>query len=74
MKRHEKRSSPAPRPDFKRPALSLLAKLGSIAVPADELLSPTGHAFDKTVLEQLLRDHEVAEWMKDMGPLLPRKR
>lgn len=63
-----------PKTDFKAPSLSLLAKLGSVAVHADELLSPNGHAFDRSALQQLLRDPEVMAWIKDMGPLLPRKR
>lgn len=58
----------------KSPPMSLLAKLGSIAVHAEELLSPGGHAFDRTALEQLLKDQEVTAWIADMGPLLPRKR
>lgn len=58
----------------KSPPLSLLAKLGSVAVHAEELLSPDGHSFDRTALEQILRDPEVTAWIKDMGPLLPRKR
>jgi hypothetical protein len=73
MKKPEKRSL-LPKPDFKKPPLSLLAKLGSIAVHAEEMLSPEGHAFDKTALEQLLKDPEVVAWIKDMGALLPRKR
>ncbi len=61
-----------PEPGFKTPPLSLLAKLGSIAVHAEELLSPDGHSFDRTALEQILRNPEVTAWIKDMG--LPRKR
>lgn len=54
--------------------LSLLVKLGSIAVHADEMLSPDGHAFDRTAIETLLKDPEVTAWIKKMGVLLPRKR
>ena len=54
--------------------LALLSKLGSIVVHADEFLSPGGHAFDKEALLQLIRDPEVQEWLKEMGPLVPVKR
>lgn len=54
--------------------LTLAMKLGSIAVHADELLSPTGHEFDHVVLKGLLQDPEIVAWIKSMGPLLPVKR
>ncbi len=54
--------------------LTLAMKLGSIAVHADELMSATGHPFDRTVLEGLISDPEVQAWVKVMGPLLPVKR
>lgn len=61
--------------------LSLLVKLGSIAVHADELttMSPNavrGHEFDKQVIRQLLADPEVSEWLAAMAKdaLLPVKR
>lgn len=58
------------------PRLSLLVKLGSIAVHADEMLSPQGHQFDKIAIRSLLEDSEVKEWIKQMdaSALLPRKR
>lgn len=56
------------------PSTPLLCKLGSIAVHAEELLSPDGHAFDKTALDSLLQDAEVKNWIKAMGAMLPRKR
>jgi hypothetical protein len=51
-------------------------KLGSIAVHADELTSPTGHAFDRVALQSLLQDAEVAAWLKEMDAMafLPKKR
>jgi hypothetical protein len=51
-------------------------KLGSIAVHADEILSPTGHPFDKEALLQLLADPEVKEWCAamDADGFLPKKR
>jgi hypothetical protein len=54
--------------------LSLAMKLGSIAVHAEEFLSPDGHEFDKAALDTLLQDPEVKDWIKVMGPMLPRKR
>jgi len=57
-------------------SLSLLVKLGSVAVHVDEFLSADGHPFDRAALEQLLRDSEVAEWLAAMDKLalLPKKR
>jgi hypothetical protein len=58
------------------PNASLLVKLGSIAVHADEMLSPDGHDFDKVALEQLLKDPEVVEWLAAMDKMamVPKKR
>lgn len=60
-------------------SMSLLAKLGSIAVHADELSSKNvdavrGHEFDKIAIRQLIADPEITAWIKEMGPLLPVKR
>jgi len=57
-----------------KPSISLLCKLGSIAVHVEELLSPKGHAHDKAALETLLEDNEVKTWIKNMGPYMPVKR
>ena len=54
--------------------LTLAVKLGSIVVHVEELLAPQGHHFDRAALEALLRDEEVASWLKAMGPLVPCKR
>ena len=54
--------------------LTLLVKLGSIAVHADELTSPGGHDFDRVAMRQLIEDPDVVAWVKAMGALLPRKR
>lgn len=48
---------------FDNPTLGVLIKLGSIAVHADELLSPDGHIFDKSAIQSLLNDPEVKEWI-----------
>lgn len=57
-----------------QPTVSLLVKIGSAVVHADELCSPKGHQFDKAALDTLLQDPEVKEWIKAMGPFLPLKR
>jgi hypothetical protein len=58
------------------PNASLLCKLGSIAVHADEMMSKDGHHFDRIALNQLLADPEVVEWLKEMDAhaMLPKKR
>ena len=57
-----------------KPPLSLLAKLGSIAVHVDELLSLGGHDFDRHAIQSLLDDPEVKEWISKMIVWLPVKR
>lgn len=52
----------------------LASKIASVVVHADELLSPSGHHFDKTALEQVCRDPEVLAWIKALGVLAPVKR
>ena len=58
------------------PDTATLCKLGSIAIHAEELLSPHGHHFDKAALDQLMRDEDVVRWLKGMRKLalLPEKR
>ena len=56
------------------PSITLLCKLGSIAVHADEMTEPGGHPFDVTAMRQLLADPEVKEWIVAMGAMLPLKR
>jgi len=62
--------------DAFHPDVKLLVKLGSIAVHVEEMLSPLGHHFDRTALEQLLKDPEVREWIERMDnmAMLPKKR
>lgn len=62
------------RADPLKPSVSLLSKIGSIAVHIEEFLSPGGHAFDKVAIEQLLQDPEVREWLQAMKVYLPAKR
>ncbi len=62
--------------DVLKPSISLLSKLGSIAVHVEELLSPNGHEFDRIELKKLMVDPEVIEWLKEMDKeaLVPKKR
>lgn len=59
-----------------QPSPALLAKLGSIAVHVDEMLSADGHAYDRFALEQLIRDPDVTAWIEEMNgmAMVPRKR
>lgn len=59
-----------------KPSAPLLARLGSIIVHAQELISDNGHAFDKDAFIALLDDSEVHEWMQEMDKLalLPKRR
>ena len=57
-----------------KPETSLLCKLGSIAVHAEEMMSDDGHKLDHAAILSLLGDPEVKEWIADMGALLPVKR
>lgn len=58
------------------PPVTVLVKLGSIAVHADEMLSPGGHDFDRVALHGLLSDPEVVEWLAGMDrmAMVPKKR
>lgn len=58
------------------PSPALLAKLGSIIVHADEMLSTDGHAFDRVALHSVLHEADVIEWLAAMGDLamIPVKR
>jgi hypothetical protein len=49
-----------------KPNPALLCKLVSIAVHADEMLSPTGHHFDKAALQTVLDDADVKAWVRSM--------
>lgn len=59
-----------------KPSVSLLVKLGSIAVHAEELASPKGHPFDRDALKTLYDDPEVIAWRSAMDKMamLPVKR
>ena len=62
--------------DVLKPSASLLAKLGSILVHSEELISKKGHFFDFAALQQVIEDREVKEWRRGMDKLalLPVKR
>lgn len=57
-----------------KPSMTLLCKLGSIIVHVDEFLSPDGHHLDLGEVKVLIADPDVQQWLKDMGPLVPKKR
>ncbi len=62
--------------DTLNPSPTLLCKLGSILVHADEMLQPHGHEFDRTALLVLLADPDVVGWRKAMDgmAMLPKMR
>lgn len=49
-----------------KPSASLLCKLASIAIHSDEMLSPTGHYFDKAALQTVLDHADVKAWVAAM--------
>lgn len=59
-----------------QPSVSVGVKLASLAVHADELLSPGGHALDAEAIRGLLDDAEVVAYLDKLRPLalLPVKR
>lgn len=59
-----------------KPTVPLLVKLGSLAVHIEEMLSPTGHEYDRAAIDTILTDLEVAAWLAAMGKMgfLPVKR
>jgi hypothetical protein len=61
--------------DALNPPPAVLAKIGSLAVHMDELISD-GHHFDRIAIESLLRDDDVQAWLKEMDALslIPKKR
>jgi hypothetical protein len=59
-----------------KPDASLLCKLGSIAVHAEEIISPDRHEVDIVAINTLLTDPEVKDWVAAMTKMamLPVKR
>lgn len=56
------------------PSVTLLCKLGSAVVHAEEYLSPKGHPLDKIAFDTAIGDPEVQAWLKEMKVYLPVKR
>ncbi len=56
--------------------IGTIVKLASIAVHAEDLLSPDGHHFDRLAIESLLKDEEVVSLLATMDDLAlaPKKR
>lgn len=65
-----------PKIDTLNPPPAVLAKISSVIVHVDEMLSSDGHHFDRIALQNLLNDPDVQEWLKGMGEmaLIPVKR
>lgn len=70
------KSSPSGAATFLQPSVTLLVKVGSIVVHADEALSPHGHTFDIEAIKPLLADPDVAAWIAagTAAAMLPLKR
>jgi hypothetical protein len=58
------------------PTATLLVKLGSLMVHAEELLEPGAHELDAEAIRGLLADPEVRAWrqLMESAALLPLKR
>lgn len=58
-----------------KPKITILVKLGSLAIHIEEVLSPNGHVFDKAAIQTLLDDPEVKEWLMLMDKMsfLPKR-
>lgn len=58
------------------PSVGVAIKLASIAVHAEELLSPGGHPFDAEIVRSLLSDGELRAYLDVLAAraLLPVKR
>ena len=58
------------------PSASLLVKLGSALVHAEEMSEPGSHPLDLQAFQTLARDPEVVAWREAMDAmaLLPKKR
>lgn len=49
--------------DLPHPSLSVLIKLASLAVHADEMLAPGGHDLDREAIRGLLADTELRTYL-----------
>lgn len=57
-----------------KPTATVLCKLGSAVVHAEEYFGPRGNPVDKMAFDSLTADSEVQDWMKAMKSFLPVKR
>ena len=59
-----------------KPSATLLIKLGSAMIHAEEMIETKfkNLDFDLPAFKTVAEDTEVIEWVKQMGPMLPRKR
>jgi len=59
-----------------KPEVTVLVKLGSLAVHIEEMLSSKGHEFDRAAIQTLLDDTELRQWLTAMDEMafLPKKR
>ncbi len=64
------------RPDCLTPSSSILVKLASIVEYSDAVLEPGGRWMDRSMLDELITDPEVKDWLKQMDAmsLIPKKR
>jgi len=62
--------------DLMNPSASLLVKLGSAVVHAEEFFSANGNPVDKVAFESAMKDSELQAWIKGMTEMgmLPVKR
>ncbi len=70
------KSSPTGAALFLAPSVTLLVKIGSMIVHADEFTEPGGHEFDIHTFKTLMKDPEVAAWLAagSASAMLPKKR
>lgn len=59
-----------------KPSPSLLIKIGSAMIHAEEMIETKfkNAEFDVPAFRTVAEDPDVVEWVKAMGPMLPRKR
>ncbi len=59
-----------------KPSPTLLMKIGSAMIHAEELIETKfkNADFDIPAFNSVAQDSEVVEWVKAMGPMLPHKR
>jgi hypothetical protein len=63
------KTAPEDAPSPLKPSASVLCKLASAAVHADEFFSAKGHLFDRNALLSVLADDELRAWLAAMTAL-----